>query len=136
MKTSPLLRIISASIGWGLFLLSWWKVTRPRNIARGTFQLTGIQITACVLAIVIIASIWILYNLRIGRRGRRQAAAYIVPKYEKDVLGRRLILPADSLLASAAIITVRLESGTKVYEPERCDGRELEAAEMFEEVAR
>ena len=45
-------------------------------------------------------------------------AAYIPPVYERDRLGRPLILPRESALACAPVITVRMDAGNKVYEPE------------------
>jgi hypothetical protein len=131
--TVPVLRRTGTVCGWVLFSLTWWKVTRPGQTDHGFLCLTGAQIAGCLLGIFTAASFWILHNLRLGRSGRRQAPAYVPPIYEKDYLGRGLVLPSASALACASAITVRMESGKKVYDAENYEP-EL-AEEMFEQVA-
>src|SRR5215471_11559156 len=121
MKTSRILRMSINAFGWAVFVYAWWKVTRPENMAQGAFQFTGIQIMTCMVGIGIMASLWIVHNLRLSRKGFRQSATLVLPRYEKDCLGRKLVLPADAVLARAAVVSVRLEDGRKVYEAEMDD---------------
>jgi hypothetical protein len=135
MKKSSILRISISAAGWALFCFAWWKVTRPDHVARGAFQLTGIQIVTCMAAIAFIASLWILHNLRISRKGFRRSAACVLPRYDADCLGRKLVLPATAILARAAVISVRLEGGRKLYEAETGD-QSSEIAEVLEGASR
>ena len=115
---SPVLRIALTALGWAFFLFSWWRVTRPHQMERGAVSLTSVQLSGCALAILMVSGLWILHNLRLSKKGRRHSAAYIPPVYERDRLGRSLILPRESALACAPVITVRMDAGNKVYEPE------------------
>jgi len=118
-KGVPLaLRISGVTIAWIFFFLSWWKVTRPGQISPATFSLAGIQLLRCILGITVTASVWILYNLTVAITDRRQVAPCIAPNFEKDTLGRTLVLPSHPALMSAQSIIVRVENGNKVYEPE------------------
>ena len=133
-RATPIVRGTGTVCGWVLFSIMWWKVTRPGETDHGFLCLTGVQIAACLLGIFTAASFWILHNLRLGRSGRRRNPARVPAIYEKDCLGRPLILPSASALAFAPAITVRMDSGNKIYDPENYELQRDE--ETLEEVAR
>jgi hypothetical protein len=130
------LRFLAAAAGWAFFLFSWWRVTRPNQAGVTVLAFTGVQIGEIILAIFMVASLWVFHNLRLSTKGHRQTAHFILPQYEKDFLGRTLVLPATTILASAPEITLRMEAGKKVYEPEGVHHQVSQVPELAGEVSR
>ena len=133
MRMKFIFRVMAAVAAWGLFFWWWWHVSRPSYMAGRTFELCAVSLLVTVAAIVAAASGWILHNLRLSRRGRRRVPRSVTARFERDFLGRILVLPSSETLAGAPVIVIRTENNRKVYEPEIRPGptdEQLPALEM------
>jgi hypothetical protein len=104
-------------LGWGLFVY-WWRTVFAAEQPRPFVQLLLFITLICLLTLLTTLT-WIWHNMRIARRGRRgMAARYRPPIYERDALGRTVIIENGLLVRSAAVVTVTASEATKTFTPQ------------------
>jgi len=109
-------RVLGAFLGWALFIYWWTTVLKPDMASKTHIELSVLLIGVAILSVIVIALFWIRHNLDIASTGQRGGVSrYMVPKFEKDYLGRTLKLPPREVLIGSTVISVRADSVQKTY---------------------
>lgn len=104
--------------GWIVFV-AWWAIVLRRERIPTLAGAVGVLAVLIVLSAVL-AMLWAAYNARIARRGRRGSATRDIPMHwERDTLGRPLVLPGPAIAQTAAEVRIIVRDGTKAYIVER-----------------
>lgn len=74
-------------------------------------------LVAATLAICLIGTVaWTRYNIRLARKApRRNSNREVLIHWERDTLGRRLVLPPEEIACRAPEVRVVLKDGAKAY---------------------
>jgi hypothetical protein len=104
--------LLMLALGWGLFVLGWWRVaTRPWQSDDLRLLFIGSLLVFPVLTVA-----WVLHNVGIHRRkGPRKAVPAVREQYDTDFLGRTV--KADwPALQQARAVTITVEGDTKHFQ--------------------
>ncbi|HJQ37116.1 MAG TPA: hypothetical protein VKB93_08255 [Thermoanaerobaculia bacterium] len=113
-KKSRAWNLIALLFGWTLFLYWWWVVLRRTDHVVAWRLVTGLMLLASFL--VAFSLIWILHNLWLARRGRRnRATPYNAGVFERDKLDRPVMLGDLHVLREAPVVIVTADRGQKRY---------------------
>lgn len=111
---SMLWTAVAILFGWTLFVY-WWIRVLSDDEARSLFS-SLVFIALCSLLFIAITVLWIWHNVRISEHGRRGTTTrYQIPRFERDGVGRQIVLPPDANVQRAPIITVNATAETKLY---------------------
>lgn len=110
------------AIGWTIFV-AWWMIVLSRETARSLGVALGL-VAATLATTAVLMSVWTWHNIRIARNGKRGRSSMFIPmQWERDTLGRSLVLPAEDGARAAAEVRVVLKNNVKTYVVP--DGEEL-----------
>jgi hypothetical protein len=109
-----ILHMLIALGGWGLYVERWSVV-----LGRTSLQFMWLATLEIALGIAIILELtihWIGHNQRIAARGKRgYSSRYLAPRFETDVLDRRIELPAEPFGRMAPLIQLNVQDRIKSY---------------------
>jgi hypothetical protein len=98
--------------GWLVFA-SWWAIVLLRESMAALAYAAGV-LGAILVVCTVVMLLWTGHNVRIAQRGKRGNSSRFIPmQWERDTLGRPLVLPAGA--SAAAEVRVVLREGRKVY---------------------
>ena len=113
-KKSRVWNLIALLFGWTLFVYWWWVVLRRTDDGVTWRLVTGLMVLASFL--VAFSLIWILHNLHLARRGRRnRATPYKAGVFERDKLDREVVLANLHTLREAPVVIVHADREQKHY---------------------
>ena len=113
-KKSRVWNLIALLFGWTLFLYWWWVVLRRTDHVIAWRLVTGLAVLASFL--VAFSLIWILHNLRLARKSRRnRATRYNAGVFERDKLDRPVVLRDLHTLREAPVVIVHADREQKHY---------------------
>ena len=98
--------------GWIIFA-SWWGIVLHRERIASLAYAAGV-LGAIVVVCTAVMLLWTGHNIRLAQRGKRGHSSLFIPmQWERDTLGRPLVLPVAA--RSAAEVRVVLREGAKAY---------------------
>ena len=106
--------VVALLFGWTLFLYWWWVV-----LGRTTRHVFWHLVSGLVLlmaSLVVLSLAWIVHNLRLAGKGRRnRATPYHPGAFDRDKLNRPLVLEDIHLLREAPVVVIQSTSEQKLY---------------------
>jgi len=118
-------RLLSIFFGWFLFIY-WWDEVTQGEATVAMLAYTGAALAMAVIALAAMTTLWVRYNVRVARQGKRgRVTAYLPPRIDRDRLGRRLLLPPRRELLEAQVLRLEIDENGKAYLGE---GRRFEVA--------
>jgi len=108
-------RLLSIFFGWFLFIYWWDEVTQGQATVE-MLAYSGAALAMAVIALAAMTTLWVRYNVRVARQGKRgRVTAYLPPRIARDRLGRRLWLPPRRELLEAQVLRLEIDANGKTY---------------------
>ena len=108
-------RLLSIFFGWFLFIY-WWDEVTQGEATVDMLAYTGAALAMAVIALAAMTTLWVRYNVRVARQGKRgRVTAYLPPQIDRDRLGRRLLLPPRRELLEAQVLRLEVDENGKAY---------------------
>lgn len=108
--------IVSLLFGWTLYVYWWWVVLhddQPDPLAR---MLVAIAVLAAVVLVMTYG--WIGHNQRLARRGGRGKASRLrTAVFDRDALGRPIVITDLGAIRAASVVVVHSDAATKRFAP-------------------
>jgi hypothetical protein len=115
-KVLVVVRAISAVLAWSLFFFWWKKVLVSTDLNQRTVSYSLLAIAFTLLAAVLYSIIWILHNKRVSRRGQRgNVSFYKTPMFQRDAIGREIVMQPLNGDRFDSVIVVRSTEKTKEF---------------------
>ena len=115
-KVLVVVRVVSAVLSWSLFFFWWKKVLVSTDLNQRTVLYSLLAIGLTLLAAVLYSSIWIFHNKRVARRGNRGSVSfYKTPLFQRDAIGREIVMLPVNRERYDRVIVVRSTEKTKEF---------------------
>ncbi|HET9696883.1 MAG TPA: hypothetical protein VFP40_08465 [Terriglobales bacterium] len=115
-KVLVVVRAISAVLAWSLFFFWWKKVLGSTDLNQRTVFYSLLAIGLTLLAAILYSIIWILHNQRVAKRGQRGSVSfYKTPLFQRDAIGREIVMMPQNADRYDRVIRVRSTEKTKEF---------------------